>query len=160
MCFFLWYSYERILSVHQGLNPHCVSLCKCSPSFNLWRVQPDVPCNDVVWGMTWAILEAVASRAADAFLWEEASGCVKTWRGRCNVLSHCSSHVGAGKCGCLDSLAQEAAAVRLHIYIFYIYIMLLNIVTTPGQARYMTPKKACSLWGWCSCCTLTMAKNT
>ena len=44
----------------EGLKPDCLSLCKCSPRFNLWRVQPDVLCNDVFWGMTRASREVAA----------------------------------------------------------------------------------------------------
>lgn len=57
------------------------------------------------------------SQAADALLLEGASGCVKTWHRRCTVLSHCSSHIGAVKCGCGQpgpgSHSSAAAALRM-----------------------------------------------
>lgn len=143
----------RIWSVPQGLNPHCLSLCKCSPRFNLWRVQPDVLCNDVVWGMTRAS-RGSGSQATDALLWEGASGCARTWHRRCNVLSHCSSHVGAVKCGCGQPGLGSHTAVQLQRWEWQTRcIMLLNVLSTPGRAWYMTPHRHCSLWAWCCHCT-------
>ena len=105
----------KMQSVAQGLNSDCLSLCICSPRFNLWRVQPDVLCNDVVRGMTPANRETVARM--QILFRDGASACVRTWHRRGNSLSYCSSHVGAVKCEdgqpCQGSHSSAAAARRM-----------------------------------------------
>lgn len=143
----------------QGLNPHCLSLCKCSSRFNLWRVQPDVLCNDVVWGMTRASREEAARLQ---MLFTEREQVVVWGLGTDAAMSCLIAAVTLELWNVdMDSPAQEVTAVQLQHWEWQTHcIMLPNIFTTPGQARYVTPYKRCSLWAQCCHCTPPWIKKT
>lgn len=131
--------------MHQGLNPDCLSLCKCSPRFNLWRVQPDVLCNDVVWGMTRASRE-VAARMQ--MLFSEREQVVVLGLGTDAAIPCLIAAVTLELWNVeMDSLAQEVRALQLQLWEWQTHcIMLPNIFTTLRSAWYVTPYRRCSLW--------------
>ena len=142
----------KIWSVPQGLNPHCPSLCKCSPRFNLWRVQPDVLCNDVVWGMTRASREAAAR--LQMLLSEREQ--VVVWRLGTHTAMSCLIAAVTLELWNVDmgSPAQEVRAAQLQHWGWQTHcIMLPNIFATSGRGWYVTPHKHCNLWARCCHCT-------